>query len=226
MFEWITNTYYYYFNNIKYNEVNFNYVLKNRLKNDRVKDVDELFEMLLKTNSVIAGSYPLQVYLGEKWNKSDLDIFTFSEEMIKYLEEKYGNGVNITIKYLSKKHKNSKYKYFSEQGKLDKVIEFKTETDFKVQVIRYMDLIEDVNVVDYTFDRFDFNFCKVGFDGKELHIFDKNSVINKMTNYDLNHKLTPKTLERLLKYEKRGFVLINKQDFIKKFNRKYGKENI
>jgi hypothetical protein len=63
--------------------------------------VEVFIKMLKDTGSVIAGSYPLQVYHNEKWEGSDIDIFTTSTKMKAYMNLTFENGL-ITIIILLK----------------------------------------------------------------------------------------------------------------------------
>ncbi len=53
----------------------YNRIVESRLKELDVDNVDVLISILTKTESVMAGSFPLQCILGEYYDKSDIDIF-------------------------------------------------------------------------------------------------------------------------------------------------------
>ena len=90
------------------------------------------------------------------------------------------------------------YGYFSN------VTEYKTATDFRIQVI-YDPSFSCCNTYEKLFSRFDFNFCKVGFDGYKLHIYDPES-IRKRTHILDPTRHTSRIDGRVLKYCERGFI--------------------
>ena len=186
----------------------FRHKLTKRLNKQAINTAD-LLTKLEETNSIIAGSYPLQTILNEEWESSDLDIFTGNKSMLKYFDQFY-------TPYLLTDEKD-KYKYTYES----KVVEYKTPTNFKIQVI-YSDKFaltsDNIAVKDKVFKHFDFDFCKVGFDGKTLYVANPKAVKDRKITYDFS-KLTMKTYERLLKYEKRGFTLTNRDEFVDKMIR-------
>ena len=76
----------------------------------------------------------------------------------------------------------------------------------------------DIIVLDCTvpfgIERFDFNFCKVYFDGYGVQALDWNSVINKSSvDTDSSKQLSPfqayaENIDRIEKYSKRGFIIM------------------
>lgn len=187
--------------------------LSKRLKSEGIDDV-ELFEKLKETRSFISGGFALQVYLGEKWQDSDLDIFTDNNNINHYLRKKY-KSYNLperdfdyydlfTIDY---REYQEKYKLY--------ISNYKSPSNLNIQVIRKggesllptptKELIETIH------SEFDFDFCKVAFDGENLYIDKPKSLINRIgyVNSKYLHKpITPTLLSRIQKYSKRGFTII------------------
>lgn len=179
----------------------FSKKLVKRLTKEAVNCPD-LFKKLKETESVIAGSLPLQIVLGETWVDSDLDIFCKNQEMLLYFNQFYKA---YPISEADSKRYNVVF---------DQVVEYHTPTGFKIQVIWSKSLKE---IVKDTLDRFDFDFCKVAFDGDKFHIAVPEAVKSRSCTFNYNpHSTSIKNYHRLIKYEKRGFIVSNREEFIQK----------
>ena len=182
--------------------------MKNRLQKDLgyVK-VDEFIEMLKSTNSIIAGSYPLQVYHGETWKCSDIDIFTTSEKMRDYIKKQFKDEKII-------EQKNNTYSYTNFTHSV--VTEYNSPS-IKVQLITLKNYSKAMDIL----NNFDFNFCKATFDGTEFTISDEAML--KEGKFDLTRVPSFKSYYRLIKYEKRGFTVSNREELIYKKEKAHDK---
>ena len=180
-------------------EKKFRKRLVRRLNREAI-DCEWLFQKLQDTGSVIAGSYPLQVLLKEKWEDSDLDIFCNNQEMMIGFNEFYKAYPLTPVK------KTGYCLLF------DQVVEYKTPTGFRIQVIYSKSL---KSVTRDVFKRFDLDFCKVGFDGRQLLVDVPESIESRSCVYNYNkYAADLKNYERMLKYEKRGFGVNNREEFM------------
>jgi hypothetical protein len=89
------------------------------------------------------------------------------------------------------------------------LIEYNTQ-HIKVQLIILENIPKTMNIL----NKFDFDFCKVTFDGTEFTISDEAK--NKKGNYVLPFVPSMLVHFRLIKYEKRGFSVLNRDKFIPK----------
>jgi hypothetical protein len=181
----------------------------------------EFNSALIKSESIIAGSFPLQCLLGECWD-SDLDIYN------KTLQPTYGAGYNYewlekyfqtdnniievtkysmyktdeVTRYSNKRHSGDRDICKSDirrliplggYGKINTiqdVINFKIN-EFPCQFIShrpriFMNRPEDRGYD--VFDCFDFEFCKLKYDGKKLHVIsDMNIIRNKTCTLTQKH---------------------------------------
>jgi hypothetical protein len=191
-----------------------------RLKNDMDHiNVDEFIKTLKNTDSIIAGSYPLQVYHDETWEGSDIDIFTANTVMKEYMDKNFERNITLKSNNYDKFIKSSNNKNYDkfikssnnknyEHSKyiISELIEYNTST-IKIQLI----IIKNIKKITHIVRNFDFDFCKTTFDGKEFNITDEGK--NKVGN--CSSKEAPCVLRyfRLIKYESRGFTVLNRDKF-------------
>ena len=79
------------------------------------------------------------------------------------------------------------------------------------------------------FNYFDFDFCKIAFDGKKLSIFDFDSVVNRHCIFNISKYALPRNLQignallekanlvvrrRMEVYRKRGYTIIDATRFL------------
>lgn len=183
---------------------NFKKSLKERLRNTGL-NIDEFLEVVKESNCIIAGGLILQVYSRQNWEESDMDIFAFGDCLVEtYLtKQKFDKTVHVS---------NLKNNY--EGYTAERICEYITPTGFKIQVMWSTGY--EKKAVDYL-DKFDFEFCKIGYDGKDLSIVGYDAIQNKYSNFDFEKRTpTGTTYKRLIKYEKRGFHITNKNELIEK----------
>jgi hypothetical protein len=144
----------------------------------------------LGKHTVIAGSFPLSVILGETWY-SDIDIFTSDEDFkLEYMTNPEACSQNIL--------KSSAY---NDMTGIRKVVKGTIGTNnYRIDIV-YVDDVQDA------INSFDLDFCKVWYDGDKIRCANWQSVLTKShvpsskayksTNWD----------SRKFKYMKRGFVI-------------------
>jgi len=203
--------------------------LADRLTNHGI-DAPNLFNKLVETKSVIAGSYPLQVYLGEYWEDSDLDIFTENIfQLCLYFNRLCGQR-NMFVYQRSILDEVSIFIFGDNTGSCYihtgdfQLFEFETKKHLRIQLI---------SSVQYrntdTISAFDLGFCKVAFDGQQLLMSDKRSVLTRRYSFDLEKEFSQpldfeekcrkvqhmlKTAKRIVKYQKRGFEIPNWKEYL------------
>lgn len=196
-----------YFGSYIYGENNDAHVvsLKKRMQQDLGDDfkVDEFCTELKKSKAVIAGSYPLQVYHSKTWAGSDIDIFaTDIETLLPLLEKYYGKAVSIRKK---EPYSQSKERY-ADFTKCN-VYDFMAPK-IKVQLVHILELPNSTDII----ERFDFDFCKIYFDGEKMYL---NKSVKTMTcQYDESRHINKVTYHRMTKYEGRGFKITNREGII------------
>jgi hypothetical protein len=226
--------------------------MTNRLKNDIDHiNVDKFIKMLKDTDSVIAGSYPLQVYHNETWEGSDIDIFTTSTKMKEYMDKKFGIGVSLksegsyyneitksannknyneitksannkNYNEINKSGNNKNYNEITKNGNNKNYNEITKSTNTKYlisELINYntpkikvqLIIVTNIEKISDITQNFDFDFCKTTFDGEEFNITDEGK--NKIGNYVQTEEPSVLRYFRLIKYEKRGFTVLNRDKF-------------
>ena len=198
--------------------------LKKRLQEDIGKKFypDEFIQKLKDTHSCISGSYILQTIHDEKWEGSDIDIFTNDvkgngQAMFDFLQNRLGNSKLIKKEY----NEISQMPVMQGNRKLDLTIKSQegyNKYDFvickvydffvdqqKIQLIimetKYYEHMDKVSP-------FDLDFCKVFFDGEKFTI--NEAALKKEGVVCTGRVPSIKTYDRIMKYEKRGFKTTNK----------------
>ena len=208
--------------------------LKERLQADIGKKInpDELIQKLKDTHSCISGSYILQTIHNEKWEESDIDIFTNDingngQDMFNFLQNTLGNGKLKKKEYNEISQKNE-YNEISqmpvmqgENRKLD--LTMKSQEDYNKYdfvICKVYDFFVDQKIIQLIImeskyyehmDKvrpFDLDFCKVYFDGEKFTI--NEAALTKEGAVCAGRVPSIKTYDRIKKYEKRGFKVTNK----------------
>jgi len=167
-------------------------------------NVDEFNTQLKKTGSIIAGSYPLQVFHNLTWMWSDIDIFTNNLAMLYYLEQHLGRSTILKRgHYNHYNHHDGNYTFLR-----CRVYEFHSGPK-PIQLIYMFNKATNEEVV----QKFDFEFCRAAYDGEKLELSE--AAKNKEGAFDCSKRqATKKTLSRLSKYEKRGFKVTNRAQLV------------
>jgi hypothetical protein len=137
--------------------------------------------------SVISGSFVMQTLLGEKWDNSDIDIYTLTPTTAKlrlkpYLIEPW-------------KSKSPKKNCYDSVNGIVEVFESTFKNGCIVQIIH-------CDCIWKALDSFDSEVCMNAYDGKNLYIKDKENLFAKKM---IMKKSSP---EREKKYASRGFQII------------------
>jgi hypothetical protein len=220
-------------------KVNFCPKFTNKLTSLGVTNPHKFMDVIKDSNSVISGSMILQILLDEEWDGSDIDIYTISYEKlidellrIEPIDKALINN-DIPIGYLTeeelvirdqcraiKNKASSFYKYENKNPiKLGKISTFNYSDKLKIQIIE----IQDENILDfseymnkYVCRTYDFDFCKNMYDGFNVFIHDRKSILNKTCDLK-NIQLPTCRLERIIKYNKRGFTINSVNEYYTRF---------
>ena len=208
----------------------------------------------LNDNAVLSGSFLLSVLVSPKigglgWISDDIDVYCRKEGSC--MENKVCGNCGHDIAY---------YTLFSEGlchmgavmedlGLCYPIMKIIGNRKWKLsgQIINTVTIdVSQTDIKQFIFDTFDFDFCKVTYDGKKLSIFDINSIFKKSckfrgdkealkyfgvidgyqgdvsTNLDFRlSRLHSTYTMRRNKYEKRGFEIINCFDPSWNYDRKW-----
>lgn len=89
---------------------------------------------------------------------------------------------------------------------------------------------EDMTAQQFIMQEFDFNVCKVWYDGKSVGVPNAGileDITERVIRFDFHRKMTTNThkmattLSRLIKYRKRGFAFKETDEFLKEWKRKF-----
>ena len=178
----------------------------------------ELMQMLKSTNSFIAGSYALQVLIGERWSDSDLDIFTDNDGIVQYFCKFLRSYVVDPSRNMENYLGQENYLGPENKGwtKTSKLVEFHMPNGFTIQVI----IIKKVSgsLMERVLNNFDIDVCKVGFDGVGVCVMNPQSIQQRRYSVDLKKiPITEKKYHRMVKYKIRGFAIINYEEFMETY---------
>ena len=179
----------------KINISGFDENLRYRLKEDGI-DAKSLINWLKYNKGIIAGSYILQIILGERWEGSDIDVY-----ITHYNNTKPPNAEQLSnIVYKRKFYKNKDILGVTEWSigkKSDPII---------LQIMHINSLIHH-NLTNFI-DQYDLDFCKVIFDGFKLNVMYPDSVKTRTSVYNRITDWNGRKEYRTQKYIKRGFKVI------------------
>lgn len=220
-----------YFPQLKIKPPSFKNIIKRKLNNLNVNP-NEFLNRLIDTKSVISGSFVLQCLLSNAfnivhWDNSDIDV---------YCPYYAGNCTHCDNRHL---HRNtSEFSiYLCEKSTwkdcdIYPLLDISSSRKWNLgnTVINDISLTENTNINKFINDTFDYDFCKVVFDGVKLHLYKLDSLIKKQTIYEgdsipkeyyydygnvwffpffkghlINSAILKTLSERLIKYTNRGF---------------------
>ncbi len=189
---------------------------------EKNKNLKELFDYVFEKGGLISGSFALKLFSNaEKWESNDLDIYLPSTDyqvIYDYLRE------NDYVNYFSGNPKNNtnfnkKYNMRGITQILDKYVHNGPSLQF---------IFVEVDPWEFIKNQFDFDICMCGIKNDEflyhhpnLNSFNDTTIsdiyIRKMVgdekdNYSVYR--AAKTIERSLKYMKRGFRITNLDHFL------------
>lgn len=162
--------------------------MENRLY-ERLKELTNYHSeilSLLNKSTVLCGGLVLQVMTNKRWD-TDIDIYTTDTNMTKL---PFGDWTGT---------RSDKQGYMVIPGILG--VYTGKINDVSIDII-HMTSLEEV------FRGFDFDFCKVWFDGKEFHAAEPESVRTQTCTISNDPVRLRKSNERIPKYESRGFTII------------------
>ena len=186
--------------------------------------VDRLIDRMKGENGEIAGSFPVQILLGDVYDSSDIDIFFKSKEIKEY--NKFSTWIFEKFACCS-----------SYNGSLYNHENIMSSRTYNVnEKLRLNVIYVNVENLEDHFTNFDLSFCRTIFDGNELRYLPdtlrKEGVINTVESFigsyrfafyknlkPLNEESDSLTIKvylnilssRITKYENRGFVITNKE---------------
>lgn len=169
---------------------------------DNYKHLKNLLEI---KGVFLTGSLLLQSYLGEKWDNVDIDIIACDKtEVIEYLIR---NGYSVKLFEFAKYSKLSHvYRATGPEGyvPIDILVPFENIT------MRRETPDECYELARYVVSNFDFEFCKMLYDGQNIHIINRYAVDNKThIGKPICHGNIHTSDKRILKYKNRGFSFPN-----------------
>ena len=145
---------------------------------------------VLGPDTFLCGGLVLQTILGETWD-SDIDIFTTNRDLTQF---DFGTWTSV--------EKESAYTIIPGVIKVYSgcVTSNDQNSDQKIDIIQMTSLEE-------AFSGFDFDFCKVWFDGYHFHIKHPEAVLSKTCTINNDLVTLRKADVRIPKYESRGFTI-------------------
>ena len=175
----------------------------------------KFIDVLKDTGSIISGSSVIKFMLNEDYLIDDIDIYCnqASTELlinsIKVTPEEQLNMRTINV---------SEYNMTG----IISVLNIKNR-NLKIQLIV---LEDDIKPEDFIKTNFDFDFCKCTYDGDEFHVLESLTIgekIGKISDEYMNRCFRDKdaystyriakTAERIIKYIKRGYLIVNTDIF-------------
>ncbi len=201
-------------------------LLEDYLKNSNI-DYERLFTLLKEGNAIISGSLILSKLLNNKFKSNDIDIYINNLNPLRI--HPIMDFFKIGAKTKNKSDSNIKIRINSigehtpySMNPVDKIVNL-TVYSKKNKIITEIQLIF-INEEPFNFinKNFDFDFCKVAFDGDKfisnhwINVTNSSGSISEQyldTCWNLKTRMSKyriaKTIERVDKYMKRGFEIIN-----------------
>ncbi len=198
----------------KLNEIRTN--ILNKIPIANIADFDNL---LMHYNACISGSFILNCLTPQKFKPNDIDIFVNdnnTNDFYNYLKHLFTtNNLHVISAYETQ----NKYSHFITKS-------YKINLSNKTEI----NLIGTPDVVKFIENYVDFNFNQCVYNGKDILIsFNPDNIMNsgKITNEYINYIFSTElnddtvypiinTLNRMIKYTERGFMITNYKDFIEK----------
>lgn len=174
--------------------------IKTRLKN-YVDDYEEFQQFLMKTNAFISGSFIIQSILDQHYKDSDLDIYV----PFAYKRNKIINFKNFTITKQSGSYRNED----ASDIKIYHVTDYQCNNK-KMQLI-YVKINSDrQSIINYLTEYFDLDICKNFYRLNDLYIHNLSQIVSQKLYFNIrNTSWNPiKSIERVNKYQNRGFEII------------------
>lgn len=212
----------------KINQTCWTLDLFNKLKT--TVDVSKFINFLRKHNACITGSTILQIVKGVNYDDSDIDIYVkeITKEMITDLEQ-------ITNrKCLSVMETKYDQEHYSQENNTNiKIVKNLSEITVNGQKIQLIEPESSIKNIDEYINTFDLDICKNYFDGSKFVVTNLSNIMNNKAIYDESYfkyrsndpdenkrvdKIYMKLIERVCKYNKRGFNILFSSDFIQRLS--------
>ena len=200
--------------------------INKRLKEDLICNINEFKDYLNNNGLVISGSYIIQCITNERWNSSDIDIYSITEHsnMNKLMEKCAYESNNYNFynnKYIDTIHNYTQINKPMVQIMTLNMLKNDNDTNY-----RFIDKKSDSDkkIYNYIDMYYDFSICKNQYgikDGVEyVYIKDLYGICYKEVIFNVGSSLKS-SIDRVVKYRSRGykFNLPNIKTFIKKYYR-------
>lgn len=183
---------------------------------------DKFLNILLSSRAFVSGSLLLQILEGfpETLLSNDCDIYTMDQQTQNENMQTQNNYFQYskiedflweTINFSEENYhwlESKSYPDFDEKKPEFKVREYQTAR-MKFDVIK-IGLTECKNIKEWIIENFDLDFLHNTFDGKNLIVYGMQSIRTKTSNYKpFSINLLGCHMNRIEKYEKRGFIVPN-----------------
>ena len=168
----------------------------------------DISRLLTIHHGIISGSYVLAYQLNNRFNGNDIDMYINDSNMPQFAEE---------LKKLG--HRLKKSAYYPMDN-----IKYMCTVNAGSTTLQIMVIDDKIKSHDFVVDNFDFDFCCVWFDGTAIHVPSCVNLANLMNgrgrilptyvdackkkNTNARYRLA-KTIERAVKYTRRGFHIEN-----------------
>lgn len=206
--------------------------IEKRLKS-YVEDYDEFLIFMKSTKAFISGSFIIQTILDERFEGSDIDIYIPTannktelevtqdfKDFAKLSEYKFYDAdaqmtsvkIHRLVNYFGpipgQTEASQSYRWYSLRSFYKNKYQL---AERKLQLI-YVDIDNDQqSIIDYLTEYYDFDICKNFYQNRKVYTTKLNQIFNKQLNFKLSqhHWKTDRTVDRAIKYQNRGFTIIN-----------------
>jgi len=189
-------------------------------------EAKEFIEQVEKTGSVLSGSFMLSLMvtpIGQPmaWRPDDIDIYCYGAEQ-DYRCPHCGGGFarpTVFAEFMCL------HKFSSIDGSIYPVLSIIENRSWSRGGIEINEIVLDKKIVspkDFVFDTFDFDFCKVTYDGKRLSMADPEAIVRKRCVYR-GDKEAMKYFSKELEEKYYGVVYYNLDlEYVFRMNRLHG----
>lgn len=183
-----------------------NYSIVSNINNKLENEYQGILDFLKNNKAFISGSFIIQNILNEYYVNSDIDIyFPFTDkndlEITRPIDN--FNVIHDTLCYDGAINATA--------IKMHRVTDYRSKSGKCLQVI-YIQIDDNrQSIIDYLSDGFDFDICKNFYRYNELYIDRIDQICNKQLHFKINNNYweRDKTMNRVYKYQNRGFNVIN-----------------
>ena len=195
-----------------------------RLKTLIDMDIHDFNDLLISTNSVVAGSFPLQCLLGENWENDHISVLSPSKQNIrhqnrfivkywKWLQNQGHRGQLLAdnISTHIDDHTCGPLSFLYSFGIIINRLPLLYERNTKLLCIN---LMKHADAQRFIYLNFHLDFCKILYDGRSIRVLDWASVLfmKSIYHYDVfwedDVKDNKTHQKRRHKYMGRGFTIV------------------